>query len=101
MVVAVSKSFKKMTVRAILSIFLFVIVYITLILLAIGLTFLCVLGSYYLIKAKPTFYTLMIGVGLVSLGVFILAFLFKFLLFFFQFHINLPKMIFKKIQLEH
>jgi len=79
MVVAVSKSFKKMTVRAILSIFLFVIVYITLILLAIGLTFLCALGSYYLIKAKPTFYTLMIGVGLVSLGVFILAFLFKFL----------------------
>ncbi len=71
MVVAVSKSFKKMTVRAILSIFLFVIVYITLILLAIGLTFLCALGSYYLIKAKPTFYTLMIGVGFVSLGVFI------------------------------
>lgn len=77
--IEVSASFKKMTTRAILSIVLFLIVYILLLLLSIGITVLCVIGAFYLITIRPSFITLGLGVGLASLGFFILAFLFKFM----------------------
>lgn len=77
--IEVSNNFKKMTTKAIISIALFLIVYIVLLFLAIGLTILSVVGGFYIIAAKPMAITLGLGIGLASLGFFILAFLFKFI----------------------
>nr|WP_315146669.1 M48 family metalloprotease [uncultured Flavobacterium sp.] len=77
--IEVSNSFKKMTTKAIIAIALFLIVYILLLFLAIGLTILSVIGGFYIIVAKPMAITLGLGIGLASLGFFILAFLFKFI----------------------
>jgi Zn-dependent protease with chaperone function len=77
--IEVSNNFKKRTTKAIISILLFLVVYILLLLLAIGLTILSVMGGFYIIIAKPMLITLGLGIGLASLGFFILAFLFKFI----------------------
>lgn len=77
--IEVSNNFKKMTTKAIISIALFLIVYILLLFLAIGLTILSVIGGFYIIAAKPMVATIGLGVGLASLGFFIIAFLFKFI----------------------
>ena len=77
--IEVSNNFKKMTTKAIISTALFLIVYILLLFLAIGLTILSVIGGFYIIAAKPMAITLGLGIGLASLGFFILAFLFKFI----------------------
>ncbi|POY34728.1 hypothetical protein C3K47_18505 [Solitalea longa] len=74
-----SINFKKQTIRAISSIFFFGFTYILLIILAIGLTILCGFAGIMLIKFKPTFFTLMIGLGLVSMGLLTIIFLLKFL----------------------
>lgn len=77
--IEVSNNFKKMTTKAIVSIALFLMVYILLLFLAIGLTILSVIGGFYIIAAKPMAITIGLGIGLASLGFFILAFLFKFI----------------------
>ncbi|WP_293302971.1 M48 family metalloprotease [Pedobacter sp. UBA4863] len=77
--VQVSSSFKKMTGKAVFAIILFIITYIILLSLAIGMTVLCVMGGIAFIAAKPMAITIGLGVGLASLGFFILVFLFKFL----------------------
>ncbi len=77
--IEVSKNFRKRTIKAIASIVLFMIVYVILIAFAAGLTVLCALGGFFMIKNHPSFFTLMFGLGLASLGFYILAFLFKFL----------------------
>ena len=77
--IEVSASFKKMTTKAIFAIVLFLLVYVFLLLLAIGITVLCLIGAFYVITVRPSFMTLALGVGLGSLGFFVLAFLFKFM----------------------
>jgi Zn-dependent protease with chaperone function len=77
--VQVSPNFKKMIGIAVFAIILFIITYLILLSLAIGLTVLCVMGAIALIVAKPTATTIGLGIGLASLGFFILIFLFKFL----------------------
>lgn len=77
--IEVSNNFKKRTTKAIISIVLFLVVYILLLMLSIGLTVLSVMGGFYIIIAKPMAITLGLGIGLASLGFFILAFLFKFI----------------------
>lgn len=77
--IQVSPSFKKKTVEAVFAIILFIITYIFLLLFAIGLTILCVLGGLALMAAKPMAITIGLGIGLASLGFFILLFLFKFI----------------------
>jgi Zn-dependent protease with chaperone function len=77
--IEVSNNFKKMTTKAIISIALFLIVYVLLLFLAIGVTILSLVGGYYIIAAKPMAVTIGLGIGLASLGFFILAFLFKFI----------------------
>ncbi|MDR6968808.1 Zn-dependent protease with chaperone function [Flavobacterium arsenatis] len=68
-----------MTIKAIFAIVLFIIVYLALLSLAIGITALCVVGGFTIIIAKPMLLTIGLGIGLASLGFFILVFLFKFL----------------------
>ncbi|WP_298139656.1 M48 family metallopeptidase [Flavobacterium sp.] len=77
--IEISNNFKKMTTKAIVSIVLFLIVYILLLLLAIGLTIASVIGGFYIITFKLNAITIGFGIGLASLGFFILAFLFKFI----------------------
>ena len=77
--IEVSASFKKMTTKAILSIVLFLVVYILLLFLSIGITIICMIASFFLITIRPSLITLGLGLGLGSLGFFILAFLFKFM----------------------
>jgi Zn-dependent protease with chaperone function len=69
----------KMTSKAIFAITLFILVYLLLIVFAIGLTVLCVMGGIGLIILKPMLITFAVGLGLVSLGFLILIFLLKFL----------------------
>ena len=76
--IQVSTSFKKMTGKAVFAIILFIITYLILLSLAIGLTALCVMGGIALIAAKVMAITIGLGIGLASLGFFILIFLFKF-----------------------
>lgn len=77
--VEISNNFKRMTVKAVLSIVLFVITYLLLIALAVGLTILCGYLGILLIELKPMFITIMVGIGLISVGVLILIFLVKFI----------------------
>ncbi len=79
MTIQVSPTFKKMTTKAVVTIILFILVYLLLLLSAIGLTVLCVLGGVRLFMAHPSFVTIALGIGLASLGFFVLIFLFKFL----------------------
>jgi Zn-dependent protease with chaperone function len=77
--VAISPNFKKMTSKAIFAIVLFVLVYLVLLSLSVSLTVLCVVLGISLIILKPAIITISLGIGLASLGFFILVFLFKFL----------------------
>ncbi|NOU59081.1 M48 family metalloprotease [Marinifilum caeruleilacunae] len=77
--VKLSKEFKAQTTKAILSILFFTITYILILVLALGITALCVFGGVILIITLPKFITLALGVGLASLGFLILIFLLKFM----------------------
>jgi len=77
--VTISKDFKRGATKAILSIVFFVFVYILLMLTAVALTIACGYAGIMLIAAKPAFFTLMIGAGLVGMGVLIIIFLVKFI----------------------
>lgn len=79
MFVQVSTDFKKKTTSAIIAIVLFIIVYILLFFSAIALTIGCIVAGLWIISIKPMFFTVMIGIGLASLGVLISYFLIKFL----------------------
>lgn len=77
--IKISPKFKSQAYKAIFSIVLFIIVYLLLLLLAIGIF----VGSGYaaiaMIGAKPSFITLMLGIGIIGVGFFILYFMVKFL----------------------
>lgn len=77
--VTVSARFKQKATGAILSIVLFILVYLLLIAFAIGLTLVCGYLGIQIIIIKPMFLTLMLGLGLASMGFLILIFLFKFI----------------------
>ncbi len=67
-----------MALKAVLSILLFVITYLFLVCVAIGLTIGLGYAGMLLIAFKPMFVTIMIGIALMSAGVFTLIFLVKF-----------------------
>ncbi|EGK01946.1 M48 family metalloprotease [Dysgonomonas gadei] len=77
--IQLSDNFKKMTFKAIFAIIIFIFVYLLLLVSAIALTILCALGGIGLIIVLPKFFTILLGVGLASLGFLVLIFLFKFL----------------------
>jgi len=76
--IKLTSEFKTQTTLAIISIVIFVITYLLILSLAIGLTVLCIYGALVLIGIKITFITLALGIGLASLGVLVLIFLLKF-----------------------
>lgn len=77
--IKLSPQFKSQTTKAIVSIVFFVLTYIVLFLLAIVLTVACVYGGYLLVVNYPRLLTVILGLGLASMGFLILFFLIKFL----------------------
>jgi len=77
--IPISDSFKQKTTKAVFTIILFIVVYFLLLSLALGLTALCITAGFMIIAARPMLFTLIVGLGLASIGVLILLFLIKFL----------------------
>ncbi|MBB4035872.1 Zn-dependent protease with chaperone function [Dysgonomonas hofstadii] len=79
MEILLSPNFKKMTFNAIFAIITFILVYLLLLLLGIALTVACIYGGIMLIITIPKFITIILGIGLASLGIMVFIFLVKFL----------------------
>jgi Zn-dependent protease with chaperone function len=77
--IKISPEFRTQTTKAILSIILFITTYLFMLVLALGLTALCVYGGIMLIVSFPRLFTLALGIGVASLGVLVLFFLLKFI----------------------
>jgi Zn-dependent protease with chaperone function len=76
---APSSAFRRQAWKVILSIILFFIVYILLVAAAVALTAACFFGGVWIIAARPSFITLMLGLGLMGLGLAVLFFVIKFI----------------------
>lgn len=77
--IKLSAEFKAQTTKSIIAIAFFALTYILMLVLAVGLTVLCLYAGFMLVVAKPIFITLALGIGLGSLGIMVLIFLLKFL----------------------
>lgn len=86
--IKISLAFKTQTKKAVLSIAFFILIYLLMLALAIGLMMLCVYGAIMLMAFEPMDITIGLGIGLVSFGIglaslgllvvfFLLKFLFK------------------------
>jgi Zn-dependent protease with chaperone function len=76
--IQLSNEFKVQTVKAIIAIGIFIIIYLILLILAITLTVLCVFGSYLIIVIKPMFLTYAFGIGFASIGILTFNYFVKF-----------------------
>ncbi|MBZ4190308.1 M48 family metalloprotease [Niabella beijingensis] len=76
--IQLTDDFRRRTRHAVFTIFLFVLVYLLLVLLGVGFAVACVYAAIQLVAHFPRAITVMLGIGLAGLGVFILIFLFKF-----------------------
>lgn len=79
MTVTVSPTFKKKTTKAIAAIILFIVTYLVLFALALGLMAVCFVGAGYILKEHASLATLVLAAGLVVFGVMIVYFLIKFM----------------------
>lgn len=77
--VQVSSEFKSQAIKAIIAIGLFILTYLIILLLAVGFTVLCIIGGLGLILIHPSLATMVLGLGLASLGILVLIFLLKFI----------------------
>ncbi len=77
--VAVSDSFKKYATRAILSIVLFLFVYLIFATFSIALSLFCLWAALQIIINAPAFMTILIALAIASFGLLISIFLFKFI----------------------
>lgn len=77
--VKISPKFKSQVYKAIFSIALFIIVYLALLVLAVGIFVGCIYLAIAMISTVPNFVTVMLGISIVGVGVFILYFMVKFL----------------------
>lgn len=78
-VVKPSPEFKKQVANTTGVILLFLVVYIVLVAAGTALAAACAIGGVLLMIALPKFFTLMLGVGLIGLGLMVLFFLLKFI----------------------
>ncbi len=81
--IQLTPEFKNQTTRAIVAIIFFVLTYLVILALATGLTVACMYGGLMMITAAPHFITIVLGLGLASMGILVLIFLLKFM---FKFH---------------
>ncbi|RYY31700.1 MAG: hypothetical protein EOO04_00030 [Chitinophagaceae bacterium] len=74
-----SSEYKREASKAMMAIAAFIIVYILLFLLSLGLVALCVAAAIWLIAAYTGWITLLLGIGIIGSGVMVLVFITKFL----------------------
>lgn len=74
-----SPAFKKQTGKAIAAIFIFAFTYLLIFILALGLTALCIYAGIMIIAIRPMIITILLGIGVASLGILVLIFLLKFI----------------------
>jgi Zn-dependent protease with chaperone function len=74
-----SSSFKKEVSGVMGSIILFLVVYLLLFLLSIGLVVACLYAGYYIIISLTSIFGILAGVGLIGVGIMVFVFLIKFL----------------------
>lgn len=79
MTVKTSRAYRTNVFIALLCVALFILIYLLLVGLAVALTALCVSVGFILIVSKPMFLTIVLGLGLASMGVMVIIFLLKFL----------------------
>ncbi|WP_299887782.1 M48 family metallopeptidase [uncultured Lacinutrix sp.] len=77
--IKVSEKFKSQTGKAMFAITVFIIVYIVIFILSLVLTVACVYGGITLIITKPSLITIVLGIGIASLGILVFIFLIKFI----------------------
>ncbi len=77
--IKLSPEFRTQTIKAITSIVFFIISYIVILAIAVGLTALCVYIGLIMITGHPSFITLVLGIGIASMGFLILFFVLKFM----------------------
>lgn len=77
--IKISPNFQKKTFRAILSIVLFISVYIILIIFAVALTVFCGFVGLMLLSSHISFMSIMLSIGAVSMGILVMIFLIKFI----------------------
>lgn len=77
--VEISENFKKQAYKSIFSIVLFVIVYVLLLFVSIALFIASFYCAKFIISSKPSIFTLMLAIGLVAVGFFIVFFMVKFI----------------------
>lgn len=79
MEIKTSANFKKMTVRAILAILLFITVYLSFIFLSFALTYACFWLAYKIVFIHVALFSIIFSIGIVMFSLLIIYFLFKFL----------------------
>lgn len=77
--IEVSSAFKHQTIKAILAIILFILSYLLMFVFAVLLTVILVYIGIALISFSPSFITIILGLGLASLGFLVMFFLLKFI----------------------
>ena len=77
--VQISKNFKKQAYKSIFSIVLFVIVYVMLLIVSLALFVASIYCAKYIVTTRPSVYTLILGIGLLAVGFFIVFFMVKFI----------------------
>ncbi|MCD2426029.1 M48 family metalloprotease [Niabella pedocola] len=77
--IQLTDDFRRRTRQAIGAIIAFILVYFLLVVLGLGFAVACVYFAIELVVHIPRFLTVMLGIGLAALGVFVLMFLFKFI----------------------
>jgi uncharacterized membrane protein len=83
-----SNNYSSHTIKAILSIFVFALTYLFILAVCLFLTFVFIILGIQLIDLNPTFITFFFGIGIASMGVFVLIFMLKFL---FKSYCKLPQ----------
>jgi len=78
-VLNVTQEFKKEAAKSIIAIAGFILVYVLLFAVSIGIVLLSLYGGMVIITFRPSFYTILIGLGLVGFGIMVFVFLIKFL----------------------
>ncbi|MEH0153840.1 M48 family metalloprotease [Limibacter armeniacum] len=77
--IKLSPEFKSQTKKSIFSIVFFILTYLILLILAVGLTALCVFGGIMIVMTFPRILGIVLGIGLASIGFLVLFFLLKFI----------------------
>lgn len=77
--IQVSASFRAQATKAVLAILIFLFSYIVLFFFALGLACLCIYGGISLMLFYQNLITLLLGLGIASLGIFVFVFMVKFL----------------------